>query len=79
MNLLEALASGTPVVAPDDDMRRIIVGNAGMLCDVDNTEQYAQALTETLNSDWQQKPLVQASKFSWQAVALQYKNVIDEM
>lgn len=76
---LEALASGTPVVAPDDGMRRTIIGDAGIVCNVENSEQYAQALTTALNTDWQQKPLEQATKFSWAAVALQYKNVIDNL
>jgi glycosyltransferase involved in cell wall biosynthesis len=74
---LEALASGTPVVAPDDDMRRIIIGEAGIVCDVENAEDYARSLTASLETDWQQKPLEQASKFSWEEVALQYKKVIE--
>ena len=75
---LEALASGTPVVAPDDAMRRTIIGEAGIVCDVENPEHYAQALKTALVTDWQQKPLAQASKFSWAAVALQYKEIIDK-
>lgn len=76
---LEALASGTPVVAPDDAMRRTIIGDAGIVCDVESCEQYAQALTTALETDWQSKPMAQACKFSWAAVALQYKDVIDGM
>tara|TARA_R110000772_G_scaffold60993_10_gene137505 strand:+ start:8225 stop:9376 length:1152 start_codon:yes stop_codon:yes gene_type:complete len=76
---LEALASGTPVVAPDDSMRSIIVGEAGILCDVEVPEHYAAALTESLEIEWEMLPQEQASKFSWEAIALQYKTVIDSM
>ena len=76
---LEALASGTPVVAPDDAMRRIIIGDAGIVCDVEDSEKYALALTKSLETDWKNLTLAQANKFSWEVVALQYKTVIDGM
>jgi glycosyltransferase involved in cell wall biosynthesis len=76
---LEALASGIPVVAPDDSMRRTIIGNAGLVCDVENTEEYAQVLEKALDTEWGSKPLEQANKFSWAEIALKYKAVINSM
>ena len=76
---LEALASGTPVVAPDDTMRRTIIGNAGIVCNVEDSTQYAESLSLALSTDWQTRTIEQASKFSWAAIALQYKSVIDRM
>lgn len=76
---LEALASGTPVVAPDDTMRCTIIGNAGIVCNVEDSTQYAESLSLALSTDWQNKTIEQASKFSWAAIALQYKAVIDNM
>lgn len=76
---LEALTSGTPVVAPDDDMRRTIIGDAGLVCDVENTEEYAQVLEKALDTEWGTKPLEQANKFSWVEIAFKYKAVINSM
>ncbi|MGH8000708.1 MAG: glycosyltransferase, partial [Brasilonema sp.] len=38
---LEAMASGLPVVATDDEMRRYLVGDSGILCDVTKPDIYA--------------------------------------
>ncbi|MFT6988039.1 MAG: glycosyltransferase involved in cell wall biosynthesis [Psychromonas sp.] len=76
---LESLASGTPVVATDDSMRRTIIGDAGLVCDVENTEEYAQVLEKALDTEWGSKPLEQANKFSWVEIALKYKAVINSM
>src|SRR3989304_9716589 len=42
---LEAMASNLPVVAPSDDNRKFIIGKAGFLCDVNDSENYAAALS----------------------------------
>tara|TARA_R110001583_G_scaffold76621_1_gene209440 strand:+ start:2790 stop:3938 length:1149 start_codon:yes stop_codon:yes gene_type:complete len=76
---LEALASGTPVVAPDDSMRRTIIGDAGVVCNVENVTEYANAIETALVTDWGDKAVQQAQKFSWAAIALEYKTVIDDM
>jgi hypothetical protein len=41
--------------------------------------KYALALQNTLETDWKSKPLEQANKFGWEAIAVQYKVVIDDM
>lgn len=69
---LEAMASGLPVVAPDDEIRREIVEKAGILIDVENLDDYAQALKETSEKKWDNTPQKQATKFSWQEIEKKY-------
>ncbi len=76
---LEAMASGLPVVATDDSMRRTLVGNAGNVCDVTNIDEYAAALAATLSTDWNNKPIEQAANYSWESVAEQYAEVINSL
>lgn len=76
---LEAMASGLSVVATDDSMRKMLIGEAGLVCDVTNENEYAAALASTLVNDWQQKAINQAAGFSWESVAEQYAKVIDSL
>ncbi len=76
---LEAMASGLPVVAPDDLSRKEIVGNGGILVDVGDIEKYTQAIKEALDKKWGDLPRKQAEKFSWDNVADQYNKLIGEM
>ncbi|BAY37927.1 putative glycosyl transferase [Nostoc sp. NIES-2111] len=75
---VEAMASGLPVVATDDAMRRQIVGNAGKLCDVTNPDIYAAAIEEILTQDWQVRARENALRFSWENIALSYRDLILE-
>jgi glycosyltransferase involved in cell wall biosynthesis len=80
---LEALASGLPVVAPDDNLRRQIIGSAGILIDKDvSVGEYSQALKQAAAKNWGQLPQTQAQKFSWEKVRKQYvelfNNVVNE-
>lgn len=76
---LEAMASGLPVVATDDAMRRTLVGDAGVLCDVTDAEEYAASLASALAHDWTNKPLLQAADYSWESVAKKYAEVIETL
>lgn len=76
---LEALASGLGVVAPDDKARREIVGEGGLFTDVNDPIKYAKTIREALNADWSKKARVQAEKFSWERVALEYEKLIFDM
>lgn len=73
---LEAMASGLPVVATDDAMRRLIVGNSGILCDVTNLDQYATAIREALRGNWSRTARQNAARFSWDRVMQQYRAVM---
>lgn len=74
--MLEAMASGLPVVATDDPIRREIVGDVGLFVDPNNIEEYAKALDRALSIDWGDKPLKQAAKFSWETVAKAYEKIL---
>jgi len=73
---IQAMACGLPVVATDDEIRRDIVGNAGILCDVTQIDVYADALTQVLNSNLQAAARENARRFSWDAIAKSYRDLI---
>lgn len=74
---LEAMASNLPVVAPDDDSRKEIIGEGGILVDVSNADEYASAITQVLNTNWGIGPRKQAEKFSWDIIAKEYEKVLE--
>ena len=60
---VEAMASGLPVVALDDEIRREIIGDAGELIrDPSNSKEYARILKRVLTKDWGDKPRTQVDK-----------------
>lgn len=77
--MVEALASGLPVVATDDLIRREIVGNAGLFVDPTNTLEYTSALKKALEIKWGSKPRQQAEKFSWSDIAKKYQKLFEEL
>jgi len=56
LGYLEAMACGLPCVAPDDSVRREVIGEAGLYCDVDDADAYAAALGDALGRDWAEIP-----------------------
>ena len=76
---LEAMASGLPVVATDDAMRRVLIGHAGLVCDVTNPNEYATALVAALEKEWNNAPIEQSLDFSWETVAQRYSEVIESL
>ncbi|EKE03276.1 MAG: glycosyl transferase, group 1 [uncultured bacterium] len=76
---LEAMACNKPVVAPDDLSRTDIVGDAGILCDVSDIEEYANSLKIALNGDFADIPYNQARKYTWQKCSEQYYKVIKSL
>lgn len=69
---LEAMASGLGVVAPDDPPRREIIGDAGLFVNVNDADEYAEAIDKALGGDWSKKARKKAEKFSWDKVAKKY-------
>jgi glycosyltransferase involved in cell wall biosynthesis len=76
---VEAMASGLPVVAPDDPPRREIIGEGGILTDVDNPEKFAKAIQEALDEKWGNKPKKQAENFSWEIIAKKYEELFKSL
>lgn len=77
--LLEAMASGLPVVATDDPIRREIVGDAGLFVDPTDITAYSDALRKALSIKWGNKPRLQAEKFSWDKIARQYETLFNSL
>lgn len=76
ISIVEAMASGLPVVVTDDPIRKEIVGNAGILIDPADSKEYGSALKKALQSNWDLKPESQAKKFSWDLVAKRYEELL---
>lgn len=76
---LEAMASNLPIVAPDDSMRHEIVKNAGLFCDVTNSEEYAECISRALNMEWGTIPLETVSQNDWEVISLKYREIIEEL
>lgn len=77
--LVEAMASGLPVVATNDPIRREIVGDAGLFVDPTDTDAYAKAIEKALNTNWGDRPRKQAEKFDWDVIAKQYEELFNTL
>ncbi|MBI3379839.1 glycosyltransferase [Candidatus Gottesmanbacteria bacterium] len=73
---LEAMACNLPIVAPDDINRREIIGNAGLFGDLENIDTYSELLDRALHTDFGDKPIKQAHKFSWSKISNQYEKIL---
>jgi glycosyltransferase involved in cell wall biosynthesis len=76
---LEALACGRPVVAPDDAVRREVIGDAGVLCDVGDAHLYSQALAAALARDWGGLPRRRAERFPIAATVRAYAEMLTSL
>ncbi|OGM19373.1 hypothetical protein A2685_02010 [Candidatus Woesebacteria bacterium RIFCSPHIGHO2_01_FULL_37_10] len=79
MVYIEAMASGLPVVATDDELRREIIGEAGILVNPTDLDAYSTALQKALETAWHDKPVIQAKKFSWDFVVGEYEKLFKEL
>ena len=77
---VEAMASGLPVVAPNDPPRREIIGDAGIFVnDVNDQQNYGDAIQKALSKKWGDIPRKQAEKFSWDKIAAQYEKLFKQL
>jgi glycosyltransferase involved in cell wall biosynthesis len=76
---LEAMASNLPVVTINDPVRREIVGDAGIFVDnPENAQELADAIQKALDTNWGNKPRIQAEKFSWDNIIEKYEKLFWE-
>ena len=77
---VEALASGLPVVAIDDQTRREIIGDAGLFVkNPEDTEEFSNKIKRALGTKWGNKPHKQAEKFDWDNIAGQYEQLFKKL
>lgn len=76
---IEAMAAGLPVVTTDDTVRREIVGDAGLFCNVEDPEEYAEALAKALSCGWQDKPQKKAAQYDYSVIGEKYHTLIDSL
>ncbi len=73
---LEAMATNKPVVAPNDSARQEIVGDGGIFTNVEDIDQYSQAINSALSKKWGNQPVNQSKNFSWNAVSQKYEELL---
>ena len=79
ISYIEAMACNLSIVTTADNSRAEIIGDAGILTDPANIEQYARDLGLATNINWRNIPYTQALKFSWNKVTEKYSDLIDEV
>lgn len=81
--LLEAMASGCPVIAASTSSLPEVVGNGGLLLPLD-VDEWVAAVSEVLTNESKRREMIsaglrQASKFSWSKAAEETLKVYDEI
>lgn len=81
---LEAMASGTPVIASSVSSLPEVVGGAAMLVNPENVFDIARGITEVLLNDQLREELIvkgrrQAASFSWGRTAVEVLKVYEEL
>jgi len=76
---IEAMACNLPVVTTGDDSRAEIIGEAGILTDPPDIDQYSKDLELAANTDFKNKPYIQSLMFSWNKIAEKYSVLIGEL
>jgi glycosyltransferase involved in cell wall biosynthesis len=80
--LPEAMASGLPIVASPEAASTEVVGDAAILCPLDDPGQWVERITDLMRDPEQQKRLsekarIQARSFTWESVAGKILNTIE--
>ena len=76
---IEAMACNLPIVTTGDDSRAEIIGDAGILTNPENIDQYAKDLELAVSTDFKNKPYNQSLQFSWNKIAEKYSVLIGEL
>lgn len=84
---LEAMASGTAVIASNVSSIPEVVGDAGILIDPNSQKELLEAITlldndDILRSEYEQNGLIQAQKFNWddsiKKLNILFENIVDD-
>ena len=78
VSYVEAMACNLPVVTTHDDSRAEIIGEAGILTNPANIDQYTKDLTIAANTNYRNIPYNQSLRFSWNKIAEKYSDLIAE-
>lgn len=79
ISYVEAMACNLPVVTTNDNSRAEIIGQAGILTNPVDVNQYAKDLTIASKTNYKNIPYTQSLKFSWNKTAEKYSDLIDEV
>jgi len=82
--ILEAMASGTPVITSNLSSLPEVAGSAGILVDPLNTEAITHAIYEIITDDSKHRQLIEAGhqqveKFTWEKSAQQLRSVYESL
>lgn len=75
---LEAWASGLAIVAHDTERLRWVLGEGHCLCDTTDEAALVEALSDALKGS-RHVPTHGVERYSWEAIAAQYRNFISEV
>lgn len=75
----EAMACNLPAVTTNDNSREEIIGQAGILTNPVDVNQYAKDLIIATKTNYKNIPYMQAVKFSWNKIADTYQKLIEEI
>lgn len=81
---LQAMAAGTPVVTSNSTSLPEIVGEAGIMHELSDTQAFAKTMLDiinnaTLQNELRNKGFIQAQKFSWEEAALKTAKVYNSL
>lgn len=76
---VEAMSCGLPIVAPNDPLRKEIIGKAGILVNCEDINAYSLGLKQALQENWSNLPRIQAEKFSWDKIVSQFSIDLTEI
>jgi len=84
MPVLEALASGTPVITSDTTSIPEVVGTAGILVEPSDIETLSSSMAMLLNSSdlcdrMRRSGVIQAAKFEWEKAAMRVRYVYENV
>lgn len=75
---IEAMACNIPVVAPDYESRREILGQACIYFQPGNIDDYVSCLQTALTTNFDDKPRKQAQRFTWLHISKQYEKIMEQ-